>query len=410
MLEMLNSSGRLPSLGPMGQVTWTIPGTYQWVCPPGVKEICALVVGAGARGYTQGLYAYAGQGGQVRWRNKYPVQAGNTYTIVVGNAGDQSITTSTAEIPYSPPTSSVAFGLTSAYGNQGGVIVRNENSGGGHAGGTLYVGTGLGIGGNAANINTDSVNATAQKGGEGINIATTAKIPSPDNRTGVAAGGGGAAIPKAQNGGTLNKVWPGGHGAVRIIWGEGRAYPATQITNITPMTPGSAFISMPDLALAVGVTAESVGGTAINQGDGWYHWLNADGSELYIAERPIRHSITWEAMDALGIVNGTKTIVVKGRTFKVRFLLGATADPSSTLGREWNKYILPLFDGTLDSKTSDQLGIIGTDMGKMNMLQEVDPRGGHCAAVYRDINEMWYQPYNQTNPGYGWRPVLELVP
>lgn len=173
---------------------------------------------------------------------------------------------------------------------------------------------------------------------------------------------------------------------------------------------GVNFITMANLATAVGVSSGSVGGTPINQNDGWFHWINTDGSELYIAERPIRHSITWEAMDALGIVKGAKTIVVRGRTFKVRFLLGATTDPSSTLGREWTKYIIPWFDGTLGSRTSDQLGIIGTDMGKMNMLQEVDPRGGHCAAVYRDINEMWYQPYNQTNPGYGWRPVLELVP
>lgn len=174
---------------------------------------------------------------------------------------------------------------------------------------------------------------------------------------------------------------------------------------------GTSFITMPALATAVGVDATSVGGTEINQTDGWFHWINDDNTELYIAERPIRHTIKWETMHALGIVKGTKTIVVGGRTFKVRFLLGATADPAVGLvGREWTKYIVPMFDGTIAALTSDQLGTMGTNMGKMNMLQEVDPRGGHCVAVYRTIDELWYQPYNDANAGHGWRPVLELVP
>ena len=88
MLEMLNSSGRL-AVGPLeGQTTWTTPGTYTWICPPGVKEICLLLVGAAMRGLVQGTSAYGGYGGQVRWWNKIQVNPGQAYTVVVGSAGD----------------------------------------------------------------------------------------------------------------------------------------------------------------------------------------------------------------------------------------------------------------------------------------------------------------------------------
>ena len=233
MIESMISGGTNYIPMPVGQMTWTEPGTYQWVCPTGVTEVCALVVGSGTRGYTQGAWGYPGEGGEVRWTNKIPVQAGKSYSIVVGNAGNQEILTSTADIPYTGNSPSSAFGIVSSYSNQGGAIVRNANQGGGSGGASKYVGAGLGVGGNTGNIDSNGPAATTTVGSGGINLVTTAKVLSSDGRSGASVGGGGCAIPKAQNTGqtTLNKSWPGGHGGVRLIWGKGRGFPATRIAD-----------------------------------------------------------------------------------------------------------------------------------------------------------------------------------
>lgn len=143
--SILGSSPRfagIPAI-PVGQMTWDVPGTYQWTVPPGVKKMSMLLIGPGGPGWVNGVNAFGGLGG------------GLTINGVVGTTAPC----------------------------------------------------------------------------RGMNIRTTAFIIKSGN-FGMAAGGGGSAIPKAQNGGWVNATWKGGHGAARVIWGPDRAYPSTNVRDV----------------------------------------------------------------------------------------------------------------------------------------------------------------------------------
>lgn len=61
------------------------PGTYSWTAPPNVTETRVLVVAGGGGG--GGRHGGGGGAGGVIYVEKYGVQPGNTYTVVVGSGG-----------------------------------------------------------------------------------------------------------------------------------------------------------------------------------------------------------------------------------------------------------------------------------------------------------------------------------
>lgn len=170
------------------------------------------------------------------------------------------------------------------------------------------------------------------------------------------------------------------------------------------------FITFAALATATGLTA----GAPINTTEPWLHIVTAAGLDLYMPRKPIRNNLTWESLSALGMVTGTKTVVINSKTYKVRLLKVYATDSggNTTAGREWSDLILGLVNGTYANYTAAQLGTGtgGTTNGELNIGQEPDNRGGHAAGGYPDINSIWYINPGTTNTGYGWRPVLELVP
>ena len=81
-----------------GEASYTIPGTYSWVCPAGVAYVNVVCVGGGAGARTSGnssaFNSTAGAGGGLGWKNNIPVVPGTSYTVVVG-AGGVSIASTT---------------------------------------------------------------------------------------------------------------------------------------------------------------------------------------------------------------------------------------------------------------------------------------------------------------------------
>ena len=72
-----------------GQEEFLTPGSYTWVCPPGVTKVSACCVGGGGGGY--GSWANpAGSGGGLGWKNDIAVTPGSSYTVVVGAQGNRS--------------------------------------------------------------------------------------------------------------------------------------------------------------------------------------------------------------------------------------------------------------------------------------------------------------------------------
>ena len=75
-----------------GQIEYTTPGTYSWLCPAGVTSVCVVCVGGGGGGmqYVSGAGFYpmsGGGGGALGWKNNISVVPGTSYSVVVGAGG-----------------------------------------------------------------------------------------------------------------------------------------------------------------------------------------------------------------------------------------------------------------------------------------------------------------------------------
>lgn len=268
---------------PTGQQQYDGSGTntnggqtaYTWVAPSGVNTVSVAAIGAGGGGCY--VWAYCGgAGGGMVWANGVPVTPGNSYTIQVGNGGCWSGSAG----GYSCFPNLIAYGgacgccsgcytLGGTYsqgcGSYGGVAYPGTAGGGGGGGGycngnvrTANSGyTGCFGGGGSANDHHSSTYGTGGGGGTGIcgqgsngacgnagyshqtgsggqggSGGTCGKPGEPWSNgqgngysCGGYYGGGGGGSGTSHGGG-----W-GGQGAVRIIWGPGRAYPSTLTTN-----------------------------------------------------------------------------------------------------------------------------------------------------------------------------------
>lgn len=288
------STGTVVVTLPIGQAEYLTPGTYSWTCPTGVTSVCVVCVGGGAAGGAHaGVYYNGGGGGGLGWKNNIAVTPGNSYTVVVGAGGAEQLVSSSsagaaggdsyfintstvkgggAPQPASSGTGGTYVGDGGGNGGAGASTSSGHGAGGGGAGGYTAAGgngnnwsgaggtsTGGGGGGGAVNTTGD---VGAGGGGTGIYGAGTngAGGPVGSGRQlggyGGSDGGNGGAI---NNGlvvtgcggfpgggsGSVNHVGnnspatvqsgAGGGGAVRIIWGAGRAFPATKTYDVDPL-------------------------------------------------------------------------------------------------------------------------------------------------------------------------------
>ena len=258
---------------PVGQQAYTSPGTYTWIAPTGVTSVCAVAVGGGGASGTQG-----GGGGGLGWKNNIPVTPGYNYAVVVGSGGQGSYFGAASNNSYasgegggagSDTTTNTAGTGGGYYGDGGGNggngslshdgdywggggggaggYSGNGGNAGGYTGGSA--GAGGGGGGGAAHHSTDS-NDTQRKGGGGGGVGILGQgFNGAGGNSGAAGwggggGGNGSGGTGVTDGGT-HSGGPGGSygggagganhnsgragatGAVRIIWGSGRAFPNT---------------------------------------------------------------------------------------------------------------------------------------------------------------------------------------
>ena len=240
-----------------GEASWTVPGTYQFIVPAGVKSICGVAIGGGGGGPY--LSSYGGGGGSLGWANNIAVSPGQTITIVVGNYGSANPVTVGGDSYIS-----LDGGLTKAVNAPGGRINGNANvaptpnggiggiggagqwAGGGGTGGYLSAG-GKGGGQSGGVLGAGSSDGGAggsynsySGGGVGGGAWLYGSI-AQGNLAGAAVtadtgGGVSDGFPPSRTGLNFNMFWGGGggwqgpgSGAVRILWGDGRAFPATDV-------------------------------------------------------------------------------------------------------------------------------------------------------------------------------------
>lgn len=278
----------------VGQQAYTTAGTYSWTAPAGVTSVCVVCVGGGgggSRGNTAGAGgdsyfidnttvaglggkpggAYSGSSGTIRvgfgTGGGYVGDGGGTggtsYNGVSsnfygpggaagysGNGGDGGIGTGTATCTLAAGNGSGGGGGGSAWGSGGGVGILGQGSNG--AGSPVQNpldGTGYARGGSGGANGIQYPNGSPyppsytggayggggggtysiQGGGGGLGWKNNITVVPGQSYT-VVVGAGGVRDPGVSAG--VGFCGPGGSGAVRIIWGDGRSFPSTNTGNL----------------------------------------------------------------------------------------------------------------------------------------------------------------------------------
>lgn len=252
--QIILSYGGVPSAS-AGQQAYTAPGTYSWTAPAGVTSVCVVCIGGGQAGgaWIAGT-SQGGDGGSLAYGNNIPVTPGQSYTVVVGaggngflQAGGSSSFINTATlVGGGGGTGLGSAGSTRSGGGSGGAAGPAGPGGGGGAGG--YSGNGGagggfktaglsgagggGGGGAGGDTGTSSSNTLGGSGG-GVGImgqGLSGAGGSSGSQAGFPGSGGmGATYGGGGGGYDSHQMYypPGARGAVRIIWGPGRAFPST---------------------------------------------------------------------------------------------------------------------------------------------------------------------------------------
>ncbi|VVN64587.1 hypothetical protein PS723_00009 [Pseudomonas fluorescens] len=243
-----------------GEASWTVPGIYDFTVPIGVTSICAVCIGGGGGMYNTNPY-YTGGGGSLGWANNLPVSPGQVIRVVVGVAGVNGapgVVTKGGDSFISPDGGVTAYVnapggniLNNANiaptpnGNVGGANASTQGGGGGGAGGYTSQGgkggdtsTWVGLtsldGGSGGSYN--NYNGGGAGGGSWLYGSIIRNSPAPPPVTSGSTGGNADGSPPTRPNLNFNLFWgggagywPAGSGAVRILWGAGRAFPATDV-------------------------------------------------------------------------------------------------------------------------------------------------------------------------------------
>jgi len=249
-----------------GEAVFTTAGSYTWIVPAGVTSVSVVTVGGG--GSSNGSARTGGGGGGLSYENSISVASGDNIPIVVGAGGTNNGNGGTSSF------SGVVSSGGGASGGDGGTTFSTPYTGGGNGGnGGGFVGGGGGAGGYTGaggaggtngNVGSGSTgggggggqgvqSSGGSGGGGGVGLfggpitTTTGGNSGSTSAGGGGEGGMGGGTDGEDNhgsgvaglggkGGTYgggggyygvqyNSV-DGGGGAVRIIWGASRYFPA----------------------------------------------------------------------------------------------------------------------------------------------------------------------------------------
>ena len=217
---------------------------------------------------------------------------------------------------------------------------------------------------------------------------------------------------------------------------SGRRSPAGGAGMFVGEVSSAEFITGNALASQIGLTA----GTSQHSDAGWLHFEDTvDGQTKYISKKSLRHSISWDQLNAVGAVFGTATVVIKGLTYKVRLLSGANSNPATTVnnsydhpgtwGSEWNRLMYRISAKPFGN-VRNTLASEGIATGDWASYSEADllTRYSHGNGSYQWCQETGTTATTRVNRGsngvsrsvqftssvvtsnFGWRAVLELIP
>ena len=346
---------------PNGEEEWTTSGTYSWTCPANVNQVSVVCIGGGGRGGIQEFSSSggAGGGGGLGWKNYITVTPGQSYTVYVGTASQDSYFINTSTVKGGKGGNAEDSGTSTFTGGDGGNYVGDgggnggnggssggsDGAGGGGAGG--YSGNG-GLGG-VQNYNSGNgwdgsggaggggsdgmYNGSFGSGGDGGGVGLYGEgnsgtggvsgVQSNGQNGNPGFGGDGQSYGGGGHGSNQNNPGPGASGAVRIIWGSGRAFPwyAAKLPvqgQQAYTTPGTYSWTVPSGVTSVSVVCVGGGAGGQTGGNSFNYGGGGGGGALAYANN---YSVTPGASISLNVgagggsdVDGTASWFVNSST------------------------------------------------------------------------------------------------
>lgn len=194
---------------------------------------------------------------------------------------------------------------------------------------------------------------------------------------------------------------------------------AAQLGNFEDGSQVGKAVTGTTLAAQIGLTA----GTLLNNDIVW-HKFTYHGEIIYIAQKPIRHSLCWNDLGKCNAIFGKQVLKIAGRNYRLSLLDGSKQDyePGNSSVKdnltEWDALVVPLnasYSGIgWNTKLSDaDMGFSSTGSNGVwsycrnrtsyNTDQGVSLRGGSGGA-----GVTYYNASNVDNY-YGWRPALRFT-
>jgi hypothetical protein len=172
-------------------------------------------------------------------------------------------------------------------------------------------------------------------------------------------------------------------------------------------------------------------------------WLKfaLDRKTLFVAKKPFRHTVAWSYLNTAGILDGSKALLIQGRTYKVRLLksfIGGypsggniyTFAPSQCNGSEWNRLMYHvsgkpfanagnvltaegITEGDWAKYTEAELYTLQGSgrLGTFSICPERNSFGNNMSRGGNGVSQAY--TFTATSDGgagtQGWRPCLELM-
>lgn len=191
--------------------------------------------------------------------------------------------------------------------------------------------------------------------------------------------------------------------------------------------PADEFITGDQLASALMLNE----GVSQNSTTPWLKFF-IDDKILFIPKKTLRHSISWDHINAVNAVYGDRSLDLLGYRFKIRLLQGINPGESATTANgsdlpithqsEWNRLMYPICEDIVSYPKTSQIGPnwvsytqaelnITSGDGRYTWCQET-PSNSPSSRAFRGHYAVSYLLWNgssTTSASLGWRPVLELV-
>lgn len=136
---------------------------------------------------------------------------------------------------------------------------------------------------------------------------------------------------------------------------------------------------------------------------------------LFVADRTIRHSISWGHLESKGLVFG-KVVDIGGQKYLLRLLQGANVNPASVAGGansndEWDSLIAAFTPNTADSHW-DGVDAVNASGGSATLCQET-AASSITNMCYRGQSSVTYINTGNSKAAtasvFSYRPVLEVL-